>query len=481
MPGVTVNIVDVPVARGVASDTGKWLVIGDAERGSTTSYEHVTNMREFGEQLGARVTYSSLYDAAETFFRLGGRHLYVARRVGPAAVSATVTLDDATSDPALTVTANSEGAWGNNLTVQVLAGSVGGTFVLKIAYEGEVVELSPDLADAAAAIDWAEANSSYIVVEDPGATADPAVVAATPLAAGADDRASISSTQTNAALARFDTSLGFAQVSAPGIYSTTVQQSVLNHCADLTRIPILDSDPTDDFDEAGAAITALTGEGRKRGVIVGPWGVIPGITQDTTRQVPYSAVQAANWARSDGAGLIPLVALPVAGDNGFAMEGTFTSGFVRDLAFHWNEDEINELNGEGFAPARISPANGYPQQYGNRTMANINTQRAWLEASSARLFAYVYWRGREIAEAYVHKPLDPRLITVNRFGAELQTFLQDLYDTDQLFNDPAQAVNVGPQVNTVVTRQARELHADIAVQPVEGAEDVIINIGAEAA
>lgn len=481
MPGVTVNIVDVPVVRGVASNTGKWCVVGDAERGSTTSYEHVTNMREFRERLGARVTYSALYDSAETFFRLGGRHMYVARRVGPAAVAATLELVDSGDDPALTVTANSQGAWGNNLTVQVIAGSSGGLFVLKIAYEGEVVELSPDLANAAEAIEWAEANSSYVVISDPGAVLDPKVVAATALATGADDRASISSTQTNAALARFDTSLGFAQVSAPGIYSTTVQQSVLNHCASLTRIPILDCDPADDFDEAGASITALTGEGRKRGVIVGPWAVIPGITQDTTRLVPTSAIQAANWARSDGSALVPLVALPVAGDNGFAMEGTFRSGFVRDLAFHWNEDEINELNAEGFAPFRISPASNVPQQYGNRTMANINTQRAWLEASSARLFAYVYWRGREIAEAYVHKPLDPRLITVNRFGAELQTFLQDLYDTQQLFNDPAQAVNVGPQVNTVVTRQARELHADIAVAPVEGAEDVIINIGAEAA
>lgn len=481
MPGVTVNIVDEPVARGVASDTGKWLVIGDTERGSTSTYEHVTNMREFREKLGARVTYSTLYDSAETFFRLGGRHLYVGRRVGPAAVKATHTFLDATSAPALVVKANSEGAWGNGITVQVVAGSVGGTFVLKINYNGVQVELTPDLANAAAAIDWAQHNSSYVVITDPGAVADPAVIAATALTTGADDRPGITSTQTNAALARFGTELGFAQVSAPGIYSSSVQQSVLNHGADFARVPILDGDPAADWDAAGSAITALTGEGRKRGQIVGPWAIIPGVTQDTTRLVPYSAIQAANYARSDGAALIPQVATPVAADNGFAMEGTFITGFVRDLAFHWSEDQINALNDDGFAPARISPQNNYPQQYGNRTMANINTQRAWLEASSARLFAYVYWRGREIAEHFVHKPLDPRLITINRFGGTLQAFLQDLYDTNQLFNDPAQAVNVGPQVNTVVTRQARELHADIAVAPVEGAEDVIINIGAEAA
>jgi len=99
-------------------------------------------MAEFEDKFGVRVTYSYLWDAMDCFYKEGGNQAYIARVVGPAPVVATVTLKDGTNNPTLQVNANSPGAWGNNLRVAVLQGSVGGTFVIQVSDNlGNILEV----------------------------------------------------------------------------------------------------------------------------------------------------------------------------------------------------------------------------------------------------------------------------------------------------------------------------------------------------
>lgn len=479
MPGVITTITDSVVTSGVQSATGKWLVVGEAARGSTDTYEVVRNMTEFVAKIGARFTTSPLlYDSADEFFAGGGSVLIVARVVGPSAVKASFTLLDATNASSLKVTADSPGAWANGatggLTVQVTHPSTG--FAVVVAYAGTTVFTTPEFASVAEAVAWSFDNPSWVKLTDQASVAIPKVVAATNLASGADDRGSIVTASWTAALARLITDLGPGQVSAPGISTTAICQAVLDHCATMGRTPILDGPNSVVASDFSSVVTAVSGTGKKRGAVYGPWAVIRGLTPTTTRQIPYSAVQAAMTARSDGNGTLPKVGLPVAADNGFVAD----SSLVQDLTVHWDKATRDTLNAAGVNAARVSPATNRVQTYGNTTMANTGTEPAWVQMHASRVFMYAQARGNEISEHYVERPLDPDRKTINEYGSKLEAFLEDLRADEQIANDPKTAVDVGLQVNTDTTIAAKELHARMGVKPTGAADTVYLNVGAEA-
>ena len=141
-PGVEISLVEVAPARTPPTATGVFFAVGPASQGDNTQAVLVRSMAEFEDKFGVRVTYSYLWDAMDCFYKEGGNQAYIARVVGPAPVVATVTLKDGTNNPTLQVNANSPGAWGNNLRVAVLQGSVGGTFVIQVSDNlGNILEV----------------------------------------------------------------------------------------------------------------------------------------------------------------------------------------------------------------------------------------------------------------------------------------------------------------------------------------------------
>ncbi|WP_196301843.1 phage tail sheath N-terminal beta-sandwich domain-containing protein, partial [Streptococcus pneumoniae] len=107
--------------------------------------------------------------------------------------SATNNLVDAGAGVSLVATAKSPGAWGNSLNVAVPAGVTGGTFIVTVTHDTDttISEVSPELADQAAAIAWAEAASDYIILTLGATALDPAV-AAYSLASGSNGAAVVS-------------------------------------------------------------------------------------------------------------------------------------------------------------------------------------------------------------------------------------------------------------------------------------------------
>ena len=94
MPGVSVKIESASTAAFNAAATGKWFCVQLLEKGSITKPIFVTSMAEFRELCGGRVSYSSMYDAAETFFEEGGSELFLGRVVGETPVAASLVLKD---------------------------------------------------------------------------------------------------------------------------------------------------------------------------------------------------------------------------------------------------------------------------------------------------------------------------------------------------------------------------------------------------
>src|SRR3954447_21356034 len=131
MPGVnvTTNVRSGPSA-GAQPPSGQFFLVGVFERGSTTEATRVRSVAELNRYFGNTTTYSAGYDQAYTFFSEGGEQAYIARVVGDAATTGTLSLVDRAVTPLATLTVNAAnaGAWSNNLTVEIDDGPTTSTF-----------------------------------------------------------------------------------------------------------------------------------------------------------------------------------------------------------------------------------------------------------------------------------------------------------------------------------------------------------------
>lgn len=306
MPGVavTVGAVSGPSAPTLAPSS-KYFAVGQAERGLTTEPTRVNSFAQFQELFGSRTTYSALWDDIKTFFEEGGTEAYVARVVGPAATTGTLTggLQDGQSTPATTlnVSARSAGAWSSNLTIQVMAGPTAATFRLVVRLGGVVVHDWTNLASPQEAVSRSS-TSPYIKLTDAGSvgvapTNNPAVLAATALGAGTDDRASITATHYVNALALFTTELGDGAVAIPGI-GTTAHAGLITHADAHNRLALLAA--ASSTDKATLIATAAALDAKRAGLFA-PWVKVPD-EYGGTRTISPEGYVAAVRARAHAVG-----------------------------------------------------------------------------------------------------------------------------------------------------------------------------------
>src|SRR4051812_40310391 len=123
-PGTNISIVDDAAPSGAILDTSQAFFVGVSERGPLGAVK-VNGLKDYQAKYGDRTGGSLLYDAVYAYFAEGGTSLYVSRAVGNTGVSASAT--GAGGLGALNITAIGPGVWANDVTVRVLAGSVGTT------------------------------------------------------------------------------------------------------------------------------------------------------------------------------------------------------------------------------------------------------------------------------------------------------------------------------------------------------------------
>lgn len=471
-PGYSISLRATPPVQSIPTDTGVWFVVGLTDTGLTVP-QYVESMSDFTRIFGPRVSYSSLYDALDLFFREGGRRAYVSRVVGPAAVTASKNLLDAGAGISLVVSALGPGAGstgavsGNLLKVAVLAPLVAGYRIQVLDNSNNVLETSPDLADQQSAVNWSK-FSNYVRIALGASALNPAVVAAANLTGGTDDRGNITDTQWQAALDLFTTDLGPGQISAPGRTTDTGHQQLMAHADAKNRVAILDLPDSATSATLLASVAAARTTLGKRGAAFAPWLVMPGFTTGTTRTVPPSGLVAGKIAQAD-AEFNPNV--PAAGANGIAQ-------YAYDLSqVAWDPATRNSLNAGGVNVIR--DMFGTPRIYGWRSMVDPLVEPSWIDFGNSRLYMAIAAEASNIAETYVLAEIDGQGITISAFGGALKGMLIPYYNEGALYGatpDEAFFVDVGTQVNTPARIANNELHAVLSLKMSPFAEYVVIEI-----
>jgi hypothetical protein len=457
--GVQVDTVLPPSGGGANEvDPRTFFITGLAERGDTVNPILIRSSVEARSLLGDRVTYGALADQIDAFFGEAGENggrVVAARVVGPAATTGFLVLQDRAAVPVNTLRLNaaSAGAWSSGITAQVADGTAANTFTLTIRYDDDV-EVFPDLASPAAAV-TALAASSYVRGQDLGSASappanNPAVLAATALSAGTDDRAAVTATELVAALDRFGKDLGPGVVAIPGQPHTTVAAGLAAHARTYGRValtaPGLGTSPT----AAGSAARALrTAAGADYLGFLYLWQSVPD-GAGGTRQISPEGIAAGLRARLDRTWAAP------AGEAGITR---YSLGTERALT----AEEINTLDADAVTTFR--EVLGGVRLYGWRSLS-LNTAD-FRNLSTRDYLNELAFRGRLALERFAHATIDGKGQLFQQVNNELIALVAADAAAGALFagaDDPGYRVDTGPGVNTPESIAAGEVRAVLAVR-----------------
>lgn len=460
-PGVNVSILDTIPARSAPVGVDAFFLIGLAEKGPSAPVL-VRDMSSFVQNFGERVAYGDLYDNLDAFFREGGMRAYVMRVVGASAIASSLILEDDTAADTVLVEANSPGDWGDGLNVAVVGTPATSIRIVITNDAGQTLETSPAFTNRADLLSWTD--SKFVTLSATGPSTDlPDALAATNLAGGDDDRGSIVASDYIGLLPNFDLALGSGQVAVPGNTTQTVQEALLDHASTFNRVALLDAPDTDVATSLVSAASLLSAhENARYGGMFGPRALIPGYITGTTREMPWTVLQAAMIARLRNPNE---PAAGVAGESRLAV-----------AAKHEFTDEDRELMNEaGVNIAR--PLYGAVRTYGYRTLVNPTDFPEWVQFSTARIVMAIKARADIIGERHMFKQLDGRKITISAFHGELAAMLSGFYEQGALYGsqaDEAYSVDTGNQVNTPTSIANGELNANLLVRTSPFGEQVNI-------
>lgn len=274
------------------------------------------------------------------------------------------------------------------------------------------------------------------------------------------------------ALSLFPRDRGPGQVFAPG--RTTEPQALIlaDHAKANNRVAILDAPNSDVVATltGASSIAGITAASERYAALFAPYITVPGVTSDTTRDIPPSALVAGIMSRNDGLGVSPNE--PSAGVNGISLTAL-------DVVESFTDADRETLNANGVNLLR-QMYDGV-RIYGYRTLADPAdaTEQNWLLLSNARLFMAIQAELDATAENFVFKQIDGDGRLIARYGGAMTGVLLPWWRKGSLYGSTPEAafkVDVGPNVNTIETIAAGELRAVIAVRCSPFAEWVYLDM-----
>lgn len=456
MPGVIVTT-DVKTGGTSAGGprSGQYFVVGLTQRGPINPTV-VRSFQDFTAAYGDRVTYGYLYDDLNTFFREGGGQAVVKRVVGPGATTGTVTLKDAGGVNTLRIDAASPGAWSSDVSVQVSAGAVDGTFTLAVSYLGKLVNRYPNLATVSAAVDVLS-TSKYVKGVDLGG-GDPVPGAVTALSAGSDDRANVTAQVVMNGLNDFGIDFGAGAVAIPGYAADLIAGAVQTHCADNRRVGLLHLDQSAQQQDALDAAEAIVSTSGDNLGLFYPWVTIPGpgITPITVPPTGYVAAMRARAHREVGAWRVP------AGD-------IAVSSFVNGVATTLSTVDTNNLNDGNVSVIRSFGST--IELYGYRS---LSTDEATFPLLNKRDATNVVVEDLEsIARPYLFGAVDAGGVYFQTLSTAFTGYLDPIRAAGGLYAltgqdgeevDPGYEVIVNASNNTADTLAKNEVHAAVGLR-----------------
>lgn len=462
--GTKVKEASAPVSRSAPTFTGDAFVVGLALKGPVTVPKRVRSIAELETIYGTRQSWSLLWDWLDFYFRQGGNAAWVARYVGPAASTGSLSLSDGAGSPAvsLVVTANSPGDWANTLEVDVLTTTDDASIpadeyklVIKDSVTG-VLETSPVLATQADAVAWSQ-TSDYVLITLGPSDLIPARIQNVAMSDATDDRTNAGDAQRLAAANLFGKDLGPGQIAFADVQTSTGYGQLLDAGAAGNRFAVLDeSDTTSKTTMLGASSAMRSHVNARWGALFGPWIEIPGLVPGTTRWIPPSAGVCAAISRNDQAGISPDQA--PAGDYGILDQAL-------DVRAQFPLDQDREDLNEGGVNL-VQVIDGAVTIYGFRTLVSKISNPNWYQAANSRLYMSIAANADAILKKYVMKTIDGQGHLFANLANELTALLTGYWNDDALFGATAAeafAVDTGDSVNTPETIAAGEIHAKIQV------------------
>lgn len=342
MPGVVISTAlrtgpSVPLVNAASQA----FFVGLAKRGPSNEAVLCTSLEEFEGVFGGYASWSLLHPTVEMFFEEGGTQCYISRVVGGDASTGTLEIDDASSDPCIVLNANGPGDWSSDISAQVVAGTVSGTFAVKIFVDGTQVATTGNCTSAAQAIGKLNLHveaSKYIIASEGTSTDAPATMgSAASLSAGDDDRGAVVDADYAAGLDLFNDALGTGAVSCPESYGSTVYSALLTHANAYSRIALLHgaSNASISGIKSFAQTVIANEDNLEHGALYFPWVYAPTAVNGVNRLLPpdgYVAAKRSKVVNTTGAHV------PAAGINS---EANFVNGVVTDID-RTNGDSLDE-------------------------------------------------------------------------------------------------------------------------------------------
>lgn len=456
--------------------SGQYFAVGITERGPVNKATKINSLGDYRRVYGERVTYGALFDDIAAYFEAGGTQAHILRVVGAAATAGTYTLMDGAGTPAATikVDAANPGAWSSRLTVQVEVGSDGAnTRKVTVRLDGEVVEQYNNLASVSDIVNRF-ASSPYVKLSDLGSVSVapqnlPAVVAATALSAGLDDRATVSAATLTSALPLFKMGLGDGAVAAPG-YGASMHAALLAHAKTHRRVALLAGPrgaTAGDLATLGLALGTATGA--EYGGLFGPWIQVSDGAGGVRTISPEGFVAAARAKAHEQFGPWQ----PAAGELSI-------SPYVLGT-----DVELSNADGVTLEAARVSPIRvvaGRLRLYGWRSLSSNETDYFSLTVGDTlnRLVTECELR----LEPFVFRTIDGRGQLLSQMAGILIGVLEPIRSAGGLYErvvdgevlDPGYSVDVSAAVNTVESLAKNEVRAAVAARLSPNAQTITLTI-----
>lgn len=291
-----------------------YLVVGQTLRGNPAQPVQVTSLGQFVATFGGEVTYGGVYNDLAAFFGEGGTYAWVSRIVGTGATAGDLVLNDqgATPQPTLKLTAGAPnidpvtgnnlgnvadpGSWSTGITVQVVASVLTNQYKILVSYAGSLVETWGPFPDVPTAVTKINSSSAYLQATNMNSTnaapsSNPAVLAATALSAGNDQRSTITAQMEAAQYSLFDPIAGGEWAGCPEYDASLVAATLQTWAASVNcDLGLHSVEGTNDSTVAADAANFRGTTGSQNSGYFWPWVQIPNGSGGTVVVPPDGAV-----------------------------------------------------------------------------------------------------------------------------------------------------------------------------------------------
>ena len=453
--------------EGVSTSTAGF--VGTAPRGVVGVPFLVTSWTQFVNEFGSYSNDSYLAYAVRGFFENGGKRAYIVRTVHYASgVKTSASASIAIGTNVASIKAINDGVWGNDIAVELTAGSGAGLANLNVYYQGSVVEKYEDLS-----VDNAEdslVDSKYITLTMLGTTALPAT-AKTNLAGGNDGLVGIADTDftgdpaNKTGLYAFN-GVAVNLVAVPGMTTTAVLKGVISYadgrgdCFGILDVP-KGLKPT----QAQTYVVSTANLASEYAGAYYPWLSVSdpiGVGKNPSKLVPPSGHIAGAFANMDSIGVWRA---PAGTDS--VLQG------VLDVEYNVSDEEQDILNPYCINCIRSFAGDGIVV-WGARTLSKgeykyIPVRRLMMYIESS-LMSGLRWT--------VFKPNDTDLWNASKGAVE--AFLGGIWSSKGLKGSSTKEaffVVCDSTNNTSDTVDEGKMFIDIGIAPLKPAEFVIFRIG----